>query len=129
METYILTIDEIRQIKNSFLRIDHDLNMIHSVDSIKDIYYSIHAVAILFFMITGYQTLAESAAFMLLIAFFCIYRWRIYQSRMIVDRIHIFSRIFTETYAYELLNRLTLDDQDYLKIRHIISDLYKKERV
>ena len=42
-----LTIDEIISAKKNFLNIDKDLNLIHSVNEIKETYYLIHCVAII----------------------------------------------------------------------------------
>ena len=59
-----LTIDEIISAKKRFLNIDKDLNLIHSVNEIKETYYLIHCIAIITFLLLKQQVLAESAAIM-----------------------------------------------------------------
>ena len=92
-----LTIDEIISAKKRFLNIDKDLNLIHSVNEIKETYYLIHCIAIITFLLLKQQVLAE------------------------------FSHLCEKKYAYELLDKLNLCDQDYGKIRHVMSEFYKKE--
>ena len=46
---------------------------------------------------------------------------------MIIHNVLLFSHLFEKKYAYELLDKLNLYDQDYGKIRHVMSEFYKKE--
>ena len=70
-----LTIDEIISAKKNFLNIDKDLNLIHSVNEIKETYYLIHCVAIITFLLLKQQALAESSAIMLLVVIYFLHRW------------------------------------------------------
>ena len=70
-----LTIDEIISAKKRFLNIDKDLNLIHSVNKIKETYYLIHCIAIITFLLLKQQVLAESAAIMLLVVIYFLHRW------------------------------------------------------
>ena len=110
-----LTIDEIISAKKNFLNIDKDLNLIHSVNETKETYYLIHCA------------LAESSAIMLLVVIYFLHRWEFHLSHMIIHNVLLFSHLFEKKYAYELLDKLNLCDQDYGKIRHVMSEFYKKE--
>ena len=100
-----LTIDEIISAKKNFLNIDKDLNLIHSVNETKETYYLI----------------------MLLVVIYFLHRWEFHLSYMIIHNVLLFSHLFEKKYAYELLDKLNLCDQDYGKIRHVMSEFYKKE--
>ena len=45
----------------------------------------------------------------------------------IIHNVLFFSHLCEKKYAYELLDKLNLCDQDYGKIRHVMSEFYKKE--
>lgn len=122
-----LTIDEIISAKKNFLNIDKDLNLIHSVNETKETYYLIHCVAIITFLLLKQQALAESSAIMLLVVIYFLHRWKFHLSHMIIHNVLLFSHLFEKKYAYELLDKLNLCDQDYGKIRHVMSEFYKKE--
>lgn len=122
-----LTIDEIISAKKNFLNIDKDLNLIHSVNETKETYYLIHCVAIITFLLLKQQALAESSAIMLLVVIYFLHRWEFHLSHMIIHNVLLFSHLFEKKYAYELLDKLNLCDQDYGKIRHVMSEFYKKE--
>ena len=109
-----LTIDEIISAKKRFLNIDKDLNLIH-------------CIAIITFLLLKQQVLAESAAIMLLVVIYFLHRWEFHLSRMIIHNVLFFSHLCEKKYAYELLDKLNLCDQDYGKIRHVMSEFYKKE--
>lgn len=123
----VLTIDEIITAKKRFLNIDKDLNRIHSVNEIKETYYLIHCIAIIVFALLKYQSLAQSVALMLLVAICFIHQWEFHLSHMIIHEVLLFSNLVEKKYAYELLDKLNLCDQDYGKIRHIMSEFYKKK--
>lgn len=122
-----LTIDEIISAKKNFLNIDKDLNLIHSVNETKETYYLIHCVAIITFLLLKQQALAESSAIMLLVVIYFLHRWKFHLSHMIIHNVLLFSHLFEKKYAYELLDKLNLCDQDYGKICHVMSEFYKKE--
>ena len=73
------------------------------------------------------QALAESSAIMLLVVIYFLHRWEFHLSHMIIHNVLLFSHLFEKKYAYELLDKLNLYDQDYGKIRHVMSEFYKKE--
>ena len=112
-----LTIDEIISAKKRFLNIDKDLNLIHSVNEIKETYYLIHCIAIITFLLLK----------QLLVVIYFLHRWEFHLSRMIIHNVLFFSHLCEKKYAYELLDKLNLCDQDYGKIRHVMSEFYKKE--
>ena len=101
-----LTIDEIISAKKNFLNIDKDLNLIHSVNEIKETYYLIHCVAIITFLLLKQQALAESSAIMLLVVIYFLHRWEFHLSHMIIHNVLLFSHLFEKKYAYELLDKL-----------------------
>ena len=100
-----LTIDEIISAKKNFLNIDKDLNLIHSVNEIKETYYLIHCVAIITFLLLKQQALAESSAIMLLVVIYFLHRWEFHLSHMIIHNVLLFSHLFEKKYAYELLDK------------------------
>ena len=59
--------------------------------------------------------------------YYFLHRWEFHLSHMIIHNVLLFSHLFEKKYAYELLDKLNLCDQDYGKIRHVMSEFYKKE--
>ena len=83
-----LTIGEIISAKKKIFKlIDKDLNLIHSVNEIKETYYLIHCVAIITFLLLKQQALAESSAIMLLVVIYFRHRWEFHLSHMIIHNV------------------------------------------
>lgn len=129
MQIQVFSIQELREVKNDFMQIKGQIQQLHSIQDVKEMYCKIQMGVILVLLLSGSPIAAEGAASMFLILVFFLSRWKKHSMEIIMQNILIFTLCFDQSYAYELLYRLDLDCQDDQMVRAMIDSVYHQFHV